>query len=85
MGIGDGFIPALIDMSFLDAVECVSTAVATAEANRIRHEYGYCLSLTGTKAHFSRCDHSPLLYQTNSRSACVSAPPSSSLRESIFR
>ena len=46
MGIGDGFIPALIDRSAVDGVEQVSTAEATAEAGRIRREYGYCVGVS---------------------------------------
>jgi len=46
MGIGDGFIPALIDPASVDAVECVSTSEATAEANRIRREHGYCVGVS---------------------------------------
>jgi cysteine synthase A len=42
-GIGDGFIPALIDMSAVDDVMCVSTQEAHAEATRIRTELGYCV------------------------------------------
>jgi cysteine synthase A len=43
MGIGDGFIPALMSMSAVDEVVRVSTADAHAEAERIRHEHGYCV------------------------------------------
>ena len=42
-GIGDGFIPALIDMSSVDDVLCVSTEAAHAEAVRIRTQHGHCV------------------------------------------
>ena len=42
-GIGDGFIPALIDMAAVDEVICVSTEAAHAEAVRIRTEHGHCV------------------------------------------
>ena len=43
MGIGDGFIPDLVDMSAVDRVVCVSTADAHAEAARIRTCHGHCV------------------------------------------
>ena len=46
MGIGDGFIPALIDRSAVDGVEQVSTAKATEAAGRIRREHGYCVGVS---------------------------------------
>ena len=42
-GIGDGFIPGLVDMSAIDEVICVSTEEAHDEAERIRSEHGYCV------------------------------------------
>ena len=42
-GIGDGFIPALVDISAVDEVMCVSTSEAHAEAVRIRTEHGHCV------------------------------------------
>jgi cysteine synthase A len=43
MGIGDGFIPDLVDMNAVDEVARVSTADAHVEAERIRVAYGYCV------------------------------------------
>ena len=42
-GIGDGFVPALVEMKDLDEVVAVSTAEAHAEAERIRIEHGFCV------------------------------------------
>jgi cysteine synthase A len=42
-GIGDGFIPDLVDMEIVDEVVRVSTADAHAAAERIRREHGYCV------------------------------------------
>ena len=42
-GIGDGFIPALVDMRAVDEVIRVSTAEAHDAAVRIRQEMGYCV------------------------------------------
>ena len=42
-GIGDGFVPDLVDLAFVDEVLAVSTAEAHAEAVRIRGEHGYCV------------------------------------------
>jgi cysteine synthase A len=42
-GIGDGFIPDLIDMKQVDEVVCVSTDEAHAEAERIRTVHGHCV------------------------------------------
>jgi cysteine synthase A len=42
-GIGDGFVPALVDMTRVDAVERVSTAAAHAAAERIHAAHGYCV------------------------------------------
>jgi cysteine synthase A len=43
MGIGDGFIPDLVDMSRIDEVMCVSTEEAHAAADGIRRHYGHCV------------------------------------------
>ena len=42
-GIGDGFIPGLVDMKLVDEVACVSTDEAHAEAERIRTAHGHCV------------------------------------------
>jgi len=42
-GIGDGFIPDLVDMRLVDEVIAVSTEDAHAEACRIRTEHGHCV------------------------------------------
>ncbi len=42
-GIGDGFIPDLVDLRAVDEVALVSTAEAHEAAVRIRHEHGYCV------------------------------------------
>jgi cysteine synthase A len=43
MGIGDGFIPALVDMKEVHEVIRVTTSDAHEEAERIRREHGYCV------------------------------------------
>ena len=43
MGIGDGFIPGLVDMSFVDEVQAVPTGEAHSEAERLRVEHGFCV------------------------------------------
>jgi len=43
MGIGDGFIPDIVDMAQVDDVICVSTDEAHAAAERIREEHGHCV------------------------------------------
>lgn len=43
LGIGDGFIPALVDMARVDDVARVSTADAHAEALRLHAGHGYCV------------------------------------------
>jgi cysteine synthase A len=45
-GIGDGFIPDLVDMAFVDGVEAVSTADAKAASQRIHDEHGYCVGMS---------------------------------------
>ena len=46
MGIGDGFVPALIDRAELDRVEQVSTAEAIAAADHLRVQHGYCVGVS---------------------------------------
>jgi len=43
MGIGDGFVPALLDVAFVTDVARVSTDDAHAAAMRIRDDAGYCV------------------------------------------
>jgi cysteine synthase A len=43
MGIGDGFVPPIVDMSAVDGVMCASTEEAHAAADEIRARYGYCV------------------------------------------
>lgn len=43
MGIGDGFVPDLVDMKEVDDVIRVSTADAHAAAAEIRSRHGYCV------------------------------------------
>jgi hypothetical protein len=43
MGIGDGFVPELVDLRAVDRIERVSTEDANAEAARIRRDHGYCV------------------------------------------
>lgn len=45
-GIGDGFIPALVDMSFVDGVSRVDTREAHDEARRIHEVHGYCVGMS---------------------------------------
>src|SRR5205085_2264995 len=46
MGIGDGFVPALLDSSKVDAIECVSTQDSRVEALRIGSMHRYCIGLS---------------------------------------
>ena len=46
MGIGDGFIPALVSMDKVDRVIRIKTADALAQADRIREQYGYCVGIS---------------------------------------
>jgi cysteine synthase A len=46
MGIGDGFIPSIVDMKAVDRVIRITTADALAEAVRIRKDYGYCVGIS---------------------------------------
>ncbi len=43
MGIGDGFVPALVDLAGVDRVIRVSTAEAHAAAERLRGDHGFCV------------------------------------------
>ena len=43
MGIGDGFVPALVDRAALDQVVRVSTRDAHETAERLRRQHGYCV------------------------------------------
>lgn len=45
-GIGDGFIPDLVDMSLVDEVGQVSSAEAIAVTNDIRTRHGYCVGIS---------------------------------------
>jgi cysteine synthase A len=45
-GIGDGFIPALVDMSFVDEVSRNDTREAHDEARRIHDVHGYCVGMS---------------------------------------
>lgn len=46
MGIGDGFIPALVSMDSVHRVIRIKTTDALAEAHRIRQRYGYCVGIS---------------------------------------
>lgn len=46
MGIGDGFIPDLVDMSAIDRVIRVKTTDAVRESHRIRKAHGYCVGIS---------------------------------------
>jgi len=43
MGIGDGFVPGLVDMKMVDEILQISTEEAHAAAARIRERHGYCV------------------------------------------
>jgi cysteine synthase A len=51
MGIGDGFVPDLVDMAAVDEVATVSTEEARGEANRIRRQFGYCVGMSSGANH----------------------------------
>jgi cysteine synthase A len=53
MGIGDGFVPELIDRAELDGIECVTTDEAHAEAMRIGSRYGYCVGMSAGANHLA--------------------------------
>lgn len=46
MGIGDGFIPDLMDMNAVDEVRQVSTATAHRIAHEIRQQHGFCVGIS---------------------------------------
>jgi cysteine synthase A len=46
MGIGDGFVPDLIDRSLIDEVRTVSTEQALETARQIRRRYGFCVGIS---------------------------------------
>jgi cysteine synthase A len=46
MGIGDGFIPELVDMAVVNRVERVSTEDARRAALRIRRNQGFCVGVS---------------------------------------
>ena len=55
MGIGDGFVPGLIDRDRIDRVLTVSTAEALATAREIRERHGCCVGLSsGANLHAAR-------------------------------
>ena len=43
MGIGDGFVPPIVDLGRVDRVLCATTAEAHETAERIRARHGYCV------------------------------------------
>jgi len=45
-GIGDGFIPPIVDMARVTDVETVTTDDAHAEAERIHEAHGYCVGMS---------------------------------------
>lgn len=51
MGIGDGFIPAIVDTDAIDEVVRVSTADAHAAATRIRLSFGHCVGRSSGANH----------------------------------
>ncbi len=46
MGIGDGFIPDLVDSGMIDDVQRVTTAEASDKARDIRERHGYCVGVS---------------------------------------
>jgi len=46
MGIGDGFVPDLVDLELVDEVVCVSTTEARVAAESIRNGLGYCVGMS---------------------------------------
>src|SRR3970040_1739024 len=49
-GIGDGFIPALMDMKLVDQVEAVESNEAVAMAKRLSREHGFLVGVSGGAA-----------------------------------
>jgi cysteine synthase A len=46
MGIGDGFVPDLVDRATIDEVIQVGTAEAHTAASRLRIQHGYCVGMS---------------------------------------
>jgi cysteine synthase A len=46
MGIGDGFVPDLVDLASVDEIVTVSTAEALTAAERLRIRHGYCAGIS---------------------------------------
>ena len=46
MGIGDGFVPDLVDRSAIDEIVRVSTAEAHTAASRLRIQHGHCVGMS---------------------------------------
>jgi len=46
MGIGDGFVPDLVDLGAIDEIIAVSSARARAAAAEIRTRHGYCVGIS---------------------------------------
>jgi cysteine synthase A len=46
MGIGDGFVPDLVDLAAIDEIIRVTSAEARAAADRIRVRHGYCVGIS---------------------------------------
>lgn len=46
MGIGDGFVPDLVDLAAIDEIVTVTTAEAREAAGRIRTRHGYCVGIS---------------------------------------
>lgn len=46
MGIGDGFVPELVDLAAVDEIVAVSSADAREAAARIRSLHGYCVGVS---------------------------------------
>jgi cysteine synthase A len=51
MGIGDGFVPEIVDLSAVDRILRVTTADAHAAAERIRAAHGYCVGVSAGANH----------------------------------
>jgi cysteine synthase A len=45
-GIGDGFVPDLVDLKTVDRIACIRSADALAAAERIRTRFGYCVGIS---------------------------------------
>jgi cysteine synthase A len=46
MGIGDGFVPAIVDRASIDQVVQISTDEALAECRKLRAHHGWCVGLS---------------------------------------